>query len=800
MKGGISFIMKAVILAGGEGKRLRPITCTMPKPMVPLLNKPTLFYTLELIKKHGLRDVSITLGYMSKCIKNAVGNGEKWGLDVKLSDPEKRLGTAGSVKYAVGECDETVVVLSGDGITDVDLTGAIMAHEAANACATIVLYSVAEPTEYGIAVTDGDGFIKRFIEKPAESEVFSDRANTGIYILSKEAVAAILDGEEYDFSKDLFPKLLGEGKKLLGYNMEGYWCDVGDTGALRRAQADMLEGRLEFSASAERKNGIYIENGAIISEEAVINGPCYIGSGAEIGARVRVDPYTVICSGAKLMEGASLAGSVIMENAVIRRFSELRGTIVCENADIDTRALLLEGSVIGAGTRIGRQATVAQSVSVWPDKLIPPGAVCERDVVWGENAKLNADGPCFTGYADRELTPENCLRVASAFAKGIKPPAELGVGADGSAASVMIKQAVAAGVLSQGVDVVSADAVSRSAFGYLVRNSGLAGGIYVECDEFERRASLRVYGAEGVEADDPLIRNILKDIASGEVRPTTAAEIGLIRSTGGAGMEYEAFVARGTDMAALKVNPRKLILNAAPPIANTVARILLKAGWTVDTVSERRRLISTHNADAISVLIDKNEEISCFMTGVGAVLRDRLLSAAALSLKCAKAVLPTEVGDEIAEYLKQRGTEVIPAPDDSARRRTAAVKANAYEPALLEPEAVTVKLCELFAKGELKKLLSELPDSLRSETEVPVSKCDFGRMLRSMIETEYDRVADMVDGVKLRYDTGWVTVRPSAARSSFRVAAGSRDAEYSRELCDIYSQKLRKLNNREHST
>jgi hypothetical protein len=220
---------------------------------------------------------------------------------------------------------------------------------------------------------------------------------------------------------------------------------------------------------------------------------------------------------------------------------------------------------------------------------------------------------------------------------------------------------------------------------------------------------------------------------------------------------------------------------------------MLKAGWTVDTVSELKRLIPTHNADALSVLVAKDERMSCYIPGIGAVDRNRIIAAIAVSEGIERAVVPIEFGDELREHLAQRGIEVISAPEDPARRRNAAASLHAYDPRLLEPEAMTAALCGLFAKNALLDAVRALPNCAVRDAEVASSKCDFGRMLRSVIENEYDRVADMVDGVKLRYDTGWVTVRPVAQRSAFRVVAGSRDAEYSEELCDIYIKKLRKL-------
>ena len=196
--------MKAVIMAGGDGKRLRPLSCTMPKPMVPLLNKPVLGYCLELIKKHGFDDVVLTLRYLPNPIRRYVGDGSAFGLRAKCVIEEKPLGTAGGVRGAVEVSDGSLLVISGDAMTDFDLTSALEAHRQSGAGATILLKKVKVPMEYGVVLKDKDGFITRFIEKPSAAEVFSDLVNTGIYIIEPNVLDMIPEGTAYDFSKDLF--------------------------------------------------------------------------------------------------------------------------------------------------------------------------------------------------------------------------------------------------------------------------------------------------------------------------------------------------------------------------------------------------------------------------------------------------------------------------------------------------------------------------------------------------------------------------------------------------------------------
>ena len=352
---------KAVIMAGGEGKRLRPITCTLPKPMVPLLNKPVIDYCIELLKKHGVEDITATLHYLPNVIMRHCGDGDKYGVKLSYSIEDAPLGTAGSVRKAVGADARRTIVISGDAMTDADLTEAMCFHKARGAAVTIVLKRVSVPTEYGVAMTDSKGKIYRFLEKPMLSEVFSDLANTGIYILEPEVIERIPEGEKYDFSKDLFPALLKEKMPVYGYVTDRYWCDIGDIAQYKAAQRDMLDGRCAFTTAAKQKDGAWIEDGAVISEGAELLGPCYIGSGAEVSEAV-VSDYSVVGSGARIGRGSSLKRTVLMENARVRENAELRGAILCEGAEVESGASIYSGTVIGSGSGeklYGMQRSVA---------------------------------------------------------------------------------------------------------------------------------------------------------------------------------------------------------------------------------------------------------------------------------------------------------------------------------------------------------------------------------------------------------------------------------------------------------
>ena len=407
--------MKAVIMAGGDGRRLRPLTCTKPKPLIPLLNRPILDYTMDLLAKHNINEAVFTLHYLGDMIKKHIGSGGAWGISASYSEPGRKLGTAGSVRAALGGIShgstsdgessggqiaqkgagESVLVLSGDGITDIDLSAVIRAHEQSDAAATIVLKRVAEPTEYGVALLDENGTIKGFLEKPERSEVFSDYANTGIYILNSDALELIPKDTDFDFSKDLFPEMLRRGMKIRGHVTDAYWCDIGDIAQYRQAQQDMLNGKCAFSTIAKDCGGVLIEPNANISGRAKLIPPCYIGSGARIADGVCIEPYSVVGSASSIEDGASVKRSVLFERSHIRFDSELRGAVVCEDAKIDERVSLFEGSAIGAGTHVGAGVTVLPNGRI--NRLKTEAAA--RTISFGAapRAVLNLTAALFTG-------------------------------------------------------------------------------------------------------------------------------------------------------------------------------------------------------------------------------------------------------------------------------------------------------------------------------------------------------------------------------------------------------------------
>ena len=792
--------MKAIIMAGGAGKRLRPLTCTMPKPMVPLLNKPVIEYYVELLVRRGLTDIGVTLHYLPNAIRNHLKDGEKWDAKISYSIEDTPLGTAGSVRKAAGAAKEPVLVISGDAMTDIDLTAAIRTHTQSGAKATLLLKKVPSPTEYGVVLTDKDGIVTRFIEKPAPSEVFSDLANTGIYIFEPEILSMIPDYMPYDFSNDLFPRLLNEGIRIFTTEASGYWSDIGDIEQYAATQADMLDGKCAFETTAKSDGqGIFIEESARIGKRAVITAPCYIGANVEIADNAYFGGYSVACSGVRIGKNSSVKRCILLPEVRVREGAELRGAVLCERVQVEDGASIFEKAAIGAESVLEKHCTVAPRVYIWPNKRLEHDRKYTENLMWEAEAGKQAVRNPEAGYVDFDLTPESAARIGASFAALRTLPAELGVASDGVQQSVMLKYALTAGMVSQGVDVQDMGLCAPSAFAYAVRMLGLDGGIYIRRGETGKyEAELLLLDAMGASLSAGEHRKFRQQYELGAQRPVTASRLGVVQRYTGAERGYEASLrrmARFDGRAGIA-----MVIAGDTALYDAVARVLLPYGVGVKLITERAQepllRAMAHAGAQLGFLAGENGALPSAVFGEHAMNEEEciaLLAIAAAEDGRRTLVLPASLPEAYCSAVLARGAHVTRVPDAPARWQHACFEADAYLPELFEPEAMVVRFAALANDGRLEKLIAALPAVRRAEAEVGCTWREVGRVLRSLVETERDERVELIDGVHVNDDDGWVLVRPNKNFTACRVIAGSFKEEYAEELSLIYEQKLRSI-------
>lgn len=483
--------MKAIIMAGGEGTRLRPLTCDCPKPMIRLMERPIIDYALELLSLHGISEAAVTLGYLPERIRDRLGD-ESHGISLRYYTEYRPLGTAGGVKQARDFLDETFCVLSGDGVTDCDLTSALEFHRSTGAKATVVLKNIPDPTAYGIVIAESGGRIRKFTEKPSWGEVVSDAVNTGIYIFEPDVLDMIPDGQ-YDFGNQLLPELARRGM-LYGWTMDGYWCDVGDTGAYLGMCRDALDGLIALPSLAKR--GSFIHPDAHISNEAHIESPCYIGKGAVISRGATIGAHSIIGSNAQIGEGASIKRSVIWDSAVIGDGAHVRCAVIGKAAKLSTCARVYENCVLGTGARLGIDSETAPGVCIWPGKSVADATLADSNVVWGANT-----ASCFRNGTISVEYPGDALRGAQAYA-GVFAPRELLLGRSASPTAAAVWHSCAAGLMAQGVSVIDAGICTEPQLRYTMSLMHTDCAIYVNGDSITPLYSV------GIRIDHTLQRRV----------------------------------------------------------------------------------------------------------------------------------------------------------------------------------------------------------------------------------------------------------------------------------------------------
>ena len=496
--------MKAVIMAGGEGSRLRPLTCNLPKPLARLCGRPVLEYIFDLLIRHGVDEAAVTLGYLAGMIEEQYHGGYRQ-LRLAFVTEESPLGTAGGVALAARQWDEPFLVISGDAMCDLDLSWARRQHEQTGAAVTILGVEVEDPREYGLMQLDTEGRVMQFIEKPAWGQVTTNLANTGIYLLRPDVMALVPQGRPFDFAKDLFPLLMEGGEEIFCCTMGGYWCDIGDLGAYLRCQRDMLDRKVQCAlpAAPQDNQGVFLR-GSMPQGDYDLVPPVYIGEEVEIAPGAVVGPYTVLDDGCVISERAKIRGSVLLQNVRVSAGASLTGAIACAGTSIRRHAQLFEGCAVGEGAVIGAGAVLHPEAAVWPHKQVEGGAVVRGHVKYGNQpAALFGDGG-IGGDEGAPLTPETCAALGAAIGS-VKSCRKAGVACDGTGGAKALALALMGGLMSAGSHVWSFGDCFEAQLSFFTAFCGLGLGIFVRGG---REPSISVCGEGGLPVPRYLEREI----------------------------------------------------------------------------------------------------------------------------------------------------------------------------------------------------------------------------------------------------------------------------------------------------
>ncbi|MDN5347152.1 MAG: mannose-phosphate guanylyltransferase / phosphomannomutase [Clostridia bacterium] len=815
--------MKAVIMAGGEGSRLRPLTCKRPKPLVPIANRPVMEYCVELLRQHNIRDIAVTLQYLPGLIEEYFGDGTDFGVRLHYFIEETPLGTAGSVKNAAPFLDETFVVISGDALTDFDLSSVLAWHREKGALATLVLTTVDNPLEYGIVITNPDGSIRSFLEKPSWGEVFSDRVNTGIYVLEPEILEYIPEGKAFDFSKDLFPLLLKQGRPLFGLVLDGYWCDVGNLTQYRQAHIDILSGRVKVSLIGEdRGNGIVAGEGAEIDPAAEIEGPVLLGGYCRLGPGCKIGPYTVLGPFTQVEGGASLKRAVLWDNVYIGRGASLRGSVVCSRAAVLAGARLYEGAVIGDGSRVMERAEVRPEVKIWPEKCLGQDTVTSESLIWGPGAVRNL----FTASSvplklNGEAVPALLSRLGQAYGATFKPGAGIAVSAFSGGAGEMLKNALIAGLQAAGIRPADLGDILLPVCRYAVRANDFAGGCRIQEDAGGGgKVCLRLFNEKGADWPPSALRKMENLFWREDGRLAPASEMQSVHYLPAMAEAYREYLLRQVEMDNLARRRWRVALACQGAKAAGLGESLLaRAGCDVIRLDPAPgRSWSEIQAD----LPFLSDEIRRYAADLGVVIdlngeefilldeRGFKLSQAQAQALLTAAYLEKERGGGVtlpvaAPYL----SELVASRAGRPLRRTKN-HPGLWQESLLKEEspqaltqfviytdalaAVLYLLDWLSWRGQtLTGALADLPRVYAASRSVPCPWEAKGRVVRILAETEPAESVELLDGIQVKHGRGRALILPDQEEPFYRIHAEAFSQEAAEELAGFYERRVKEV-------
>ncbi|PSF37243.1 mannose-1-phosphate guanylyltransferase [Aphanothece hegewaldii CCALA 016] len=837
--------MRAVLMAGGSGTRLRPLTCELPKPMVPILNRPIAEHIINLLKRNNITEIITTLHYLPDVIQDYFQDGSDFGVKMKYSvEEDQPLGTAGSVKNIAELLDDTFLVISGDSITDFDLNAAIEFHKSKQSKATIILTRVQNPIDFGVVITDKEQRIQRFLEKPSTSEVFSDTVNIGTYILEPEVLQYIKENEESDFSQDLFPLLLAENEPIYGYIAEGYWCDVGHLEVYREAQYDALHGKVKLDfAYEEKKQGLWVGSNTYIDATAKIQSPTMIGHNCRIGPNVIIEGETIIGDNVTIGGGTQIKRSIIWNGVMIGEEAQLTACTIARGTRIERRAQVAEAAVIGQLSTVGEEAQINNGVRVWPSKRIESGAILNINLIWGSTAQRNLFGQRgVSGLANIDITPEFAVKLGAAYGSTLKPGSMVMVSRDQRSVSRMVSRSIIGGLMSVGVHIQNLQATAIPIARTMTSRLGVVGGIHVRIHP-DRPDFLLIefFDSKGINLSKAKEKKIEGAYFKEDLRRVGIQDIGIISYPANILDTYRNTFEAKLNVEAVRNSSSKIVIDYVYGVSGAILPdFLTKFGCdaVVLNASLRQAALSTQERETLlyqlgqvvealkgnlGVQVSANGEQFILVDEGGIPIRGEQLTA--LMVNTILTANP-------------RGTIVVPVHASSAveqivRRHDGKIKRTKANPTALMEASQSIPNVVLGGSGDMgfifpylhpgfdamfsiAKLLEMLTIQERSLAQIravlpkichksTTVRCPWkikGALMRNFIETHSTEDLELIDGVKIisHHNDNWVLILPDAGEPLVHLYANSEDREWVEQSLKSYRQQVQQFIEQEQGT
>ncbi|MBW4566678.1 MAG: mannose-1-phosphate guanyltransferase [Tolypothrix carrinoi HA7290-LM1] len=815
--------MRAVLMAGGSGTRLRPLTCDLPKPMVPILNRPIAEHIINLLKRHHITEVVATLHYLPDVLRDYFQDGSDFGVQMTYAvEEDQPLGTAGCVKNIAELLDETFLVISGDSITDFDLTAAIEFHKQNKSKATLILTRVPNPIEFGVVISDEQHRIRRFLEKPSTSEIFSDTVNTGTYILEPEVLEYLPCNVECDFSKDLFPLLLDKDEPMYGYVAEGYWCDVGHLDAYREAQYDGLEHKVKLDfAYKEMSTDLWVGQNTYIDPTAQIEAPAVIGDNCRIGARVQIEAGTVIGDNVTIGADANLKRPIVWNGAIIGEEAHLSACVISRGTRVDRRAHVLEAAVVGSLSSVGEEAQISPGVRVWPSKKIESGAILNINLIWGNTAQRNLFGQRgVQGLANIDITPEFAVKLGAAYGSTLKPGSKVTVSRDQRNISRMVTRSLIAGLMSVGIDIQNLDATAIPIARTVIPTMSVAGGIHVRVHpDRPDYILIEFMDGKGINISKAKEKKIEGAYFKEDMRRSQIHEVGDVSYPSQVIDRYCTAFEKLLNIDTIRNSRAKVVIDYVYAVSGAVLpqmldnfgadAVVLNASLnkTAMSTADREGLITQlgHVVEALKanfgVQVSANGEQMILVDESGIPIRGEMLTALMVDLILTSnprgtVVVPVHASSAVEQIARRHDGKVIrtkanpTALMEACQTNPSVVLGGSGDTGFIIPQLhpgfdgmfCIAKLIEMLTIQErsLASARSELPRVIHKTYTVRCPWTVKGALMRYLVETHPAQNLELIDGVKIcqPYDDSWVLVLPDASEPLVHLYINSNDRDW----------------------
>lgn len=801
-------------MAGGFGTRLRPLTNNIPKPMVPIVNKPILEHIFALLKTHNITDYTIMLYYMPEKIEAIFGDGSDYGVNIRYIIPDQDYGTAGAVKLAEKYIEDKFVVISGDVLTDFDLSSIGEFHNDKGTIATMALYSSRNPLQFGIVLTGEDGRIVRFLEKPSSSEVFSDTINTGIYFFNKEIFSHIPEKENYDFSKDLFPKLLESGIPIYGCKTDGYWRDVGNLEEYISSNMDVLNNELNYINETDG-NGNCISPTAKIHPDASIN-------------------HSIIGDDVEIEAGAVIQNSVVWDGVKIGSNSKLIYDVIGRNCTIGHDTRINDYVFVGDECSIGNNVFISSSIKIWDKKVIDDGEKVGRSLIYDDKffTELFTDSR-ITGLSNLQVNPEFASKLGTVFGAFVGEGKRVLIARDIDYVSNMIKRSVSSGLMSAGVNVIDTQVIPIPILRQILENGEGDAGIFVRKSPFDRSSTdIIFFDSDGKDLSSNKTKAIERLFFSEEYRRADYYDVGYFKFQERTNEKYQKHFLESLDVEAIKKAKFKLVIDYSFGIASTIFPsilgefdceiVSLNAHLDRDKITrsvDEFRESFTHFSFVVKSLgydlgftIDAGGEKVWLATSEGKILGgDRFL---VLVLKMflmvtpdvKKIAVPVQSTREVDIIAKEYGVEVVRVKDTHYAMMMACEDpevsfVGGTRGGFLFPEFLyatdgmfsVAKILELIARSEcnIDELDRELVKLNMKKENIECPKDLKGTIMRQFMEDNVQYPQELIDGVKIFINNNdTVLFTPDKHRGLVHLNVETDSEERTDELIESYKTKI----------